>query len=80
MIHRPVEQSDPIARPGFGEDIADVVINCTFADRELHRNFLVGKPRGDQLDDFQFPLREIAAYWAVVLIPRPWPDLASGCA
>jgi len=59
MIHGPVEQGNPILGPCLGEDVADVIIDRAFADREPLGDLLVGEPFGHQLDDLDFPLREL---------------------
>ena len=43
VVHGPVQQGNAVLRPCFGEDIADVVIDGSFADRQSVRDLLIGQ-------------------------------------
>ena len=58
VIHRPVEQGDPVLGAGFGEHVADVVVDRSFADGETVSDFLIGQSFSHELDDLDLPGRE----------------------
>jgi len=64
VVHGPVEQGDPVLGPGFGEDVADVVVDRALADRQFGGDLLIGEAARHQIDDFDLALRQIAAQFA----------------
>ena len=54
VIHGPIEKRDSVLGTGFGEYVADVIVDRALADGETFGDLLIGEPLGHQLDDFQF--------------------------
>lgn len=59
LVQGPVHQGHTIAGAGFGEDVADVIVDGALADRQTQSDFLVGELGSHQFDDLQFPFREV---------------------
>ena len=55
IIHGPIQEGDPVFSAGFGKDIADMVVDGSFADHQLACDFLIGLTGGQQLNDLEFP-------------------------
>ena len=58
VVHGPVEQCHPVLGTGFGEHVAHVVVDRSFADGEAVSDFLIGQSFGHELDDLDLPGRE----------------------
>ena len=63
VVHRPVQQRNPVFRSRLGEDVAHVVVDCAFADRQSVSDFLVGQSLCHQFNDFDLASREGNAEW-----------------
>jgi len=59
IIHGPIQECDPVFGAGFGKDIADMVVNGSFADHQLACDFLIGLTGGQQFNNLQFPRGDV---------------------
>ena len=74
IIHGPIQEGDPVFGAGFGKDIADMVVNGSFADHQPACDFLIGLTGGQQFNNLQFPPGDV-----VTQIPMIGVDTTLGC-
>ena len=81
IIHGPIQEGDPVFGAGFGKDIADMVVNGSFADHQLACDFLIGLTGGQQFNNLQFPRGDVVTHIPMIgldTIMRCRPDYVRG--